>query len=41
LGHAPGKYESWKRLAYDPKKKDAPNNYLSDCAKLFNTAEID
>lgn len=41
IGTCSWKYESRKRLAYDPKKKYAPNDYLSDCAKLFNTIEID
>lgn len=41
IGTCSWKYDSWKGIIYDPKKKYGSYDYLSDYAKYFNTVEID
>lgn len=41
IGTCSWKYDSWKGLIYDPDKKYAPDDYLKDYARRYNTVEID
>ncbi len=41
IGTCSWKYDSWKGLIYDPDRNYAPNDYLADYARRYNTVEID
>jgi uncharacterized protein YecE (DUF72 family) len=41
IGTCSWKYDSWKRLVYEPDKHYRPDDYLRDYAKHFTTVEVD